>query len=808
MNKYSFKDVLSKEILIEDKSSEYTNVIITFQKVEIPKIQRDYAQGRDSEVEVRKRFLDSIFNALRNNKSLDMDFIYGSVLISPDQRTNTFILLDGQQRLTTLFLLYWYIGSRELSENKFNELKNSLIKFTYSTRISSREFCKKLVETKFLNNESPKKEIINSSWFFQSYEKDPTVKSMLNMLDFIHEKYNETISINNSLFENLQNLQFYILPLNGFSLSEELYVKMNARGKQLTDFENFKADLINWMQDEKNQYQAQFHKLIELNHRKVPYYHSYSQKIDNSWTNFFWDITKNYSLEERGKNGNLLYPDGKITDPLFMKLFYRYFLNKYILQSKIDRKEIDKNNDYRFLVKESKYQNFDSFKYVLSESNIIINFENFFDTLSLNWAIIENSIQPCWQKDDKKWSFLDDTITLVERVAFLGISLYLEQNNSFNEDTFNQWMRIVWNLIENTDIDSVNSMLSIMHLINELSLHSNNIYEFLADRKNVISAGSSKGAIEEERKKSFFIINKERKWEEAFIAAEKHIFFKGSIGFLMTDEMSIDEFLHRKNMACLVFDGKGVNATYRKNGHIFLRALISQFKKCSDILKQNFIDVDEKEHYLKKMLASNEVVRKFTQELFSLKDENKLNGKLLELVAQDSQIPGWNKNDTFEKLRIKRAHEALYKEPSLQNWMQQEGAIYFDWRWTHLYIRRERSWYDWVMLDTARNDVITYILSKGFTTEHQIQYLEDKASYYCGNDNIVVSGQISEYELNFIFDRDKDLLITVKSKENSWIEIATYDYLEEDIGLKQLLEEEIFNKDVLKSKILKPRSNT
>lgn len=30
-------------------------------------------------------------------------------------------------------------------------------------------------------------------------------------------------------------------------LSDDLYIKMNARGKRLTDFENFKADLIGWM---------------------------------------------------------------------------------------------------------------------------------------------------------------------------------------------------------------------------------------------------------------------------------------------------------------------------------------------------------------------------------------------------------------------------------------------------------------------------------------------------------------------------------------------------------------------------------
>ena len=33
-------------------------------------------------------------------------------------------------------------------------------------------------------------------------------------------------------------------------LSDDLYIKMNARGKQLTDFENFKADLVGYIKNE------------------------------------------------------------------------------------------------------------------------------------------------------------------------------------------------------------------------------------------------------------------------------------------------------------------------------------------------------------------------------------------------------------------------------------------------------------------------------------------------------------------------------------------------------------------------------
>ncbi|WPC12000.1 hypothetical protein LEQ04_02775 [Riemerella anatipestifer] len=58
--------------------------------------------------------------------------------------------LDGQQRLTTLFLLYWFIA---IKENKLSaELKKLLTKFNYETRTSSKEFCNDLIDKGIVYN--------------------------------------------------------------------------------------------------------------------------------------------------------------------------------------------------------------------------------------------------------------------------------------------------------------------------------------------------------------------------------------------------------------------------------------------------------------------------------------------------------------------------------------------------------------------------------------------------------------------------------------------------------------------------------
>ena len=68
---------------------------------------------------------------------------------------------------------------------------------------------------------------------------------MLRMIDAIHTHYNDCDGA--ELFDSLNGIQFYVLNLDDFGLSEELYIKMNARGLPLTPFENFKADLINYL---------------------------------------------------------------------------------------------------------------------------------------------------------------------------------------------------------------------------------------------------------------------------------------------------------------------------------------------------------------------------------------------------------------------------------------------------------------------------------------------------------------------------------------------------------------------------------
>lgn len=244
----------------EDLESEF----MPLNKIEIPIIQRDYAQGRNvPEVNrIRKKFLTSLYTALVENKQLKLDFVYGDI---NDEKILT--PLDGQQRLTTLFLLHWYIGRHErIDQQKLDFLK----KFSYKTRYSARTFCQYLVEyVPDFSLNTISEDITDQSWMPLDWKNDPTINAMLNMLDDIHTMFKNT----HGLWPLLEQgcISFYFLSIKDMGLTDELYIKMNSRGKPLTEFEHFKAEWEGYI------------KMIDSESAE-----RISKKIDINWTDIFW----------------------------------------------------------------------------------------------------------------------------------------------------------------------------------------------------------------------------------------------------------------------------------------------------------------------------------------------------------------------------------------------------------------------------------------------------------------------------------------------------------------------------------------
>ncbi|EEO24799.1 MULTISPECIES: DUF262 domain-containing protein [Helicobacter] len=186
----------TQSMTFKDLAEEYKYTI------KIPRIQRDYAQGRKNAQKIREKFVKDLFESLKNDKTLHLQFVYGSV-----KNGNDFIPLDGQQRLTTLYLLHWYIAMRN------NTTESYLANFTHETRSSSKEFCKALSKNTITikNSTDISATIKDQAWFLPFWEQDPTIQSMLTMLDSIHTqaiKSSPDTPMLECFYKNLDKLTF------------------------------------------------------------------------------------------------------------------------------------------------------------------------------------------------------------------------------------------------------------------------------------------------------------------------------------------------------------------------------------------------------------------------------------------------------------------------------------------------------------------------------------------------------------------------------------------------------------------------
>lgn len=579
--------------------------------IEIPIIQRDYAQGRKDKISLRKGFLGDLKKALDRNlpngeKNLKLDFVYGSTENGKLQP------LDGQQRLTTLWLLHWYIA---LLAGKLEEAAPVLSKFTYETRISSREFCKQLCMPDNFQTLDPSEKIVpyitNQTWFFSAWKQDPTIQAMLTMLsgtpdkakngeeiiDGLEEAFtckdclpNDSKQCNfGSYWELLTSdscpIIFYYLDLLGLKLSDDLYIKMNARGKQLTSFENFKADLIKYINEKKessltDEEKNKWNTLLDPE-EGLPI------KMDTTWMDIFW---KNKSEDFR-------------VDEIYFAFLNRFFLNDYIVNAGIPADDIGNQFTFNALYGE---KSDDSALQYTSEVPYKRNNASSYENLR---SIIDNFVQsdqditqyfPEWSKE-QTFDFIPvyksdgiSTLTQKQRIVFYAICVFLEKSPIQNETAkkFKEWMRVVWNIVENANIETIPAMVGCMRLIKELSNECVNIYGFLT--KCNLKSDFAKDQVQEEIAKVRQILDengdlrkyegrcehiqgeKFNTWEDVIIQAESYAFFKGAIRFLFRDEnggWDWKDFDEKWKNAQEYFDGKGVKDKYKT---ILIKSLVIQ----------------------------------------------------------------------------------------------------------------------------------------------------------------------------------------------------------------------------------------
>lgn len=444
----------------------------------IPMVQRDYAQGRndDNAFRVRTRFLNSIYEYLvAQDKQMKLDFVYGEV----DKKWSTeeagkleamiVTPLDGQQRLTTLYLLYWYAAKIALQEGMIKtDDYDFLYNFSYDVRPSSRDFCEQLVAYNPDFAKTFSEQITDQGWYQADWKNDSTINGMLVMLDAIKVKFANVKNLWDTL-TSTGKIIFFFLPLSENGHSDELYIKMNSRGKALTPFEHFKADFEELFEKDSEKAQTISHKFdVDWTDMLFPY-RDESNTIDNEWMRYFLYISH-----------ILCYKQGiQKSDDEFELIESLY--------AKVDINHPDRNpqaeNNKAFLEKAMDcwanigYDSVDCFfsKYFVGkvmlgtqyDSNKVCTFKN-----NEEYSESQNFFAACC----KLYAINTNAFSYGDILFLYGIIIYLLNKEKVEETKFIRRIRILRNLIWNSTHGEIRADMDYMQ-------------DLLAETENVILYG-------------------------------------------------------------------------------------------------------------------------------------------------------------------------------------------------------------------------------------------------------------------------------------------------------------------------------
>lgn len=562
---YSFKRILNEYLIY------------------VPSFQRNYIQGSDEFKDKRDRLLDDIFESLKSRKVIDLGFVYGRS--EKSYKGRLFYPYDGQQRLTTLYFLYLMLCFRNRKKESIKGLKGKL---SYQTRQSTDRFINSFIDwiynsmeneyDLFWNPNNKSSAFIKiQDWFFDyDWEYDVSIKNILSLIDTLKIrilKLEKEIAIDEiiNLIDDKEDdnpFKFIFIHIDDIIQNDELYIKINARGKALSHFENLKSDINNFWRNE-----------------------DYKSKLDGAWTEYVW--------KESSKDSN----SGTIEER-FDSDFYNSFKNIFYLNY---LSNIEKPLTPAFINEiKNEWDN------VFNKGKINKDWENkascdvisyFFDAVSHPNYLFEK------QADGYGNLLFKENPGYVECLKiyvyyYLISNIYKSRNcvTDLKIVLFDEILTLFKRLIDNQDkyLDSIDSLIkaikSSKYLIDK-SIESNGILNFLQSNEVDIRIllGLRKDQAEEEILKAR-LIYKDKRFIGLFEKGYNELRNKGQLGFIFyliknnnklrnirTEDISYESFEKALNQIISIqsFTGdfisnKGV--IFNPNYELLLRAILAKTK--------------------------------------------------------------------------------------------------------------------------------------------------------------------------------------------------------------------------------------
>lgn len=486
-------------------------------RVVIPGIQRHYVQGANNPKaeSVRKQFIKEIFTAIEEKQNeFNLHFIYGPINTDGE---DSFVPVDGQQRLTTLWLIARYAAEKaEPSDRK--DLLRLLSRFTYEDRINAKRFCQALTceNSRWDIPQDPNPDILCQDWFVDYWKEDETVASMIRMLSTIHEEWNkhqDTITAEDVLEAIASKIRFE-QKIDAFG--DDIYMKMNARGLQLTQWENFKGKFSEDLgEDIKERWDKE---MEELSNR---FFHCSGEQHELPDNAFFALYARIMAYEARNPGvdcGNSIKELAAYTHNTWSQIelpFVPYSDFSDIMQ---DKRDCADNKSFASNVAET---------CIKMLKTVLDNFEEevpyFGDS-----KLFDTFFHPQNRNE------LDFTLCCYE---------YFNKFDDVNSTNFLKALRLIWNILENVDkqYDKPDNRVKLVKKFIDLgdqTLYSPQIKEKIIDSDAPEQAKEeAEKAIQMNDQSMPSDWNEEKlgiwsNWNDAIEKAEEFAFFHGSIRFL------------------------------------------------------------------------------------------------------------------------------------------------------------------------------------------------------------------------------------------------------------------------------------
>lgn len=247
--------------------------------ISIPDMQRDYCWGVQNlgssgkeQGELVSAFLDSIKKEAADHEN-EMSSSTG-LIYAYEWPKGTYQLCDGQQRITTLFLLAGILYRLEKVEDvelknilyRENQIKKGFASLQYGIRETSIHFLDDFVKNYFIGSEPElhwrnkddreTKGALDSegrpSWYYHEYDFDPTIQSLLCATKTIEDCLSKLSSNELSDIKEyiLHWMTFIFYDLESRTKGEETFVVINNTGEPLSSSENLKPQLVGLISNE------------------------------------------------------------------------------------------------------------------------------------------------------------------------------------------------------------------------------------------------------------------------------------------------------------------------------------------------------------------------------------------------------------------------------------------------------------------------------------------------------------------------------------------------------------------------------